>query len=326
MRLRSYRALLLPACLALALAACSGSDDGSQPGGSTPEAAVKTSVDLIRKGDFNGFWKHGLPPADYTTLRADWMRRQQAEPPVTAEDRARFAAAVQQVTGPDAENTLYATAQPKLAALEAQYKDQLPVMISVGEALAKNAVAQSKNLGDTQKAQVTAVLDVVAPWAQKAPWFDQAKAKQSVGIAVTTARKLDLKSLDQFRTMDFDATMTKYAIGYGGIKQVLDNYGLSLDDTLDSVKASQIDSADGHARVKIDYTLLGKPLSTETKLVQVDGRWYSEDMLNNVRNAHKQQAQPMAALGTLPASPAVIPAGAATAATPIAPAAAASAR
>jgi hypothetical protein len=65
-------------------------------------------------------------------------------------------------------------------------------------------------------------------------------------------------------------------------------YGLSVDDTLDSIKLSELENKDGHARVKIDYTLLGKPLSTETRMVQVDGRWYSESMLRNARQSHQQ--------------------------------------
>lgn len=279
---------------------------------------MKTSVEQIRTGNFNGFWKHALPPADYVTLHADWAQRQRGEPPVTAEDRAHFAAALQQITAPGAENALYATLQPKLAT---QYKDQLPVLISVGEALAKNAAAQNKRLDAAQKTQLIAVLDVLAPWAQQAPWFDPARAKQSLGIAVSTARKLDLKSPDQVRTMDFDTTMNKYAIGYAGLKQLLANYGLSVDDTLGSVKATQIDNSGGRARVKIAYTLLGKPLSTETKLVQVNSRWYSQDMLNSVREAHRQLAEPVAPPTTPPASATTGPAGGR-----IAPAAAASAR
>jgi len=101
--------------------------------------------------------------------------------------------------------------------------------------------------------------------------------------------------------MDFDTTMSKYSIGYVGLKQLLVNYGLSVDDTLDSVKVTPIDSSNGHARVKIDYTLLGKPLSSESKLIQVDNRWYSEDMVNNVREAHKQLSEPASA-APIPAS------------------------
>ena len=300
MRLQALRYALLPMCAALALTACHGKDDPSQPGGSTPEAALQSSVELIKAGDFNGLWKHTLPPADYATLRGDWASQQKKQQPVTDQDRARFNDTMQQLTAPGAESKLYAELQPKLAAMESKYKDQIPVLISVGEALVKNAVAQNKSIGAEQKTQVDAALDVLAPWAQQAPWFDAAKAKQTVDIAVATARKLDLKSPDQLHTMDFDTTMRKYSIGYAGLKQLLANYGLSIDDTLDSVKVTELDNSNGRARVKIDYTLLGKPLSSESKLVQIDNRWYSQDMVNNVREAHKQLTQPASATSAAP--------------------------
>ena len=121
---------------------------------------------------------------------------------------------------------------------------------------------------------------------------DQAKARQAVGVAVTTARKLDLKDPDQLRTMDFDTSMGKYATGYAGLKQLLTIYGLSVDDTLNSIKLTPVSNSHGHAVMKVDYTLLGKPLSTESKLVLQDGRWYSEDMLDSARKAHQHLSQP----------------------------------
>jgi hypothetical protein len=108
-------------------------------------------------------------------------------------------------------------------------------------------------------------------------------------VAVTTVRQLDLKSPEALRAMDFDTAMKKYAIGYEGAKQLLAIYGLSVDDTLNSIKLSELENKDGHAKVKIDYTLLGKPLSTETDMVEVDGRWYSESMLKNARQSHQEQ-------------------------------------
>jgi hypothetical protein len=293
MRLPSvrYAFVLLPLFIAL-LSACHGKDESSQPGGSTPEAALQGSVDLLKAGDFNGLWKHSLPPADYANMRADWGHHQHDQQPITAEDRAKFNETLQKLTEPDAENKLYAELQPKLTAMQQQYKDQMPVLISVGEALVKSGVAQSKTLSETQKTQANGVLDVLAPWVQQTPWFDQAKAKQAVGVAVATARKLDLKDPEQLRSMSFDDTMGKYATGYAGLKQLLTIYGLSVDDTLNSIKLTPLSNSGGHAVVKIDYTLLGKPLSTESKLVQQDGRWYSEDMLENARKAHQQLSQP----------------------------------
>ena len=292
MRPFSVRHALLPLLTALLLSACHGKDEAAQPGGSSPEKALQASVDLIKAGDFNGLWKHALPPADYANLRADWSHHQQDPRPITAEDRAKFNETMQKLTEPDAETKLYAELQPKLITMQQQYKDQLPVLISVGEALVKSGVSQSKSLSDAQKTQANSVIDVLAPWAQQTPWFDQAKAKQAVSVAVATARKLDLKTPEQLRTMDFDAAMGKYSTGYAGLKQLLAIYGLSVDDTLNSVKLTPVSSSNGHAVVKVDYSLLGKPLSTESKLVQQDGRWYSEDMLDNARKAHLQATQP----------------------------------
>ena len=64
--------------------------------------------------------------------------------------------------------------------------------------------------------------------------------------------------------------------------------------------------------MKIDYTLLGKPLSTESDLIQQDGRWYSEDVLQNVREAHQRLLAPPA-----PAGSAGAPATAASVGAPI---------
>ena len=310
MRLPSLRHALLPLIAVLLLGACSGKDDPAKPGGSSPEAALQSSVDLLKAGDFDGLWKHALPPADYANMRNDWNQHRQNAEPVSAEDRARFDEAMQKLTEPDAETKLYAELQPKLVEMEQQYKDQLPVMISVGQALLQNGLAQNATLSEAQKTQANSVIDVLTPWAQQTPWFDQAKAKQAVGVAATTARKLDLKDPDQLRTMDFDSAMGTYATGYAGLKQLLAIYGLSVDDTLDSIKLSPVSNSGGHAVVKIDYTLLGKPLSTESKLVQQDGRWYSEDMLENARKSHLE-------LNQQPAAPAssIAPAAAGSAAT-----------
>ncbi len=270
-------------------------------GGDTPEASVQQSIALIKTGDFAGFWKHALPPADYDTLRSDWTRPRPDEHPLTPEDRADFIKTMQQLTAPDAETKLYAVAKPKLAQLQAQYQDQVPVMIGIFQAIAATGVSQSKDLTNPQKQQATEVINVLAPWAQTVPWFDQARAKQVVGIAVDTARKLDLKTPEQLKAMDFDTAMQKYSIGFLGIKQALAVYGLSVDDTLDSAKVSTVENRNGHAHVRIDYTLLGRPLTTESDLVELDGRWYSEDVLQNVREAHERLLATPAPAGSAPA-------------------------
>jgi hypothetical protein len=318
MRLQTLsRSLLLLATLALV--ACHNKEEASTaPGGATPEAAVEQSVTLIKNGDFAGFWQQALPAADYANLRADWKRQPFDQKPITDDERARFATAVQQVTEPNAETKLYAQLQPKLTMMEQQYHDQLPVMIGIGQAILSTGIAQSKTMTENQKQQARDALNVLLPWAQATPWFDQDKAKQAVGVVVVTARQLDLKSPDELQHMDFDTAMKQYSIAYGGIKQLLTIYGLSVDDTLGSVKVSQQSLDKDHATVKIDYTLLGKPLSTTSQLVQVDGRWYSQDLINSERAQHEQLLHPApASSASAPAAP-MAPASS-TAAPPVAP-------
>ncbi|WP_225737296.1 hypothetical protein [Dyella acidiphila] len=252
---------------------------------------MQQSVTLIKAGDFGGFWQHALPPADYANLRGDWKLRSDQHP-VTDEDRAHFNQAIQQLTAPNAENTLYDQLKPKLAQMEAQYHDQLPVMIGIGQAIVTTGIAQNKTMTENQKQQTRDALNVLLPWAQQTPWFDQDKAKQSVGVVVATARQLNLKSADQVQNMDFDTAMKDYSVAFGGAKQLLNIYGLSVDDTLNSVKVSTIGMDHGQAHVKIDYTLLGKPLSTDSQLVLVDGRWYSKDLIDSARAEHEQLLHP----------------------------------
>jgi hypothetical protein len=287
------RSLLVLAMLVLV--ACHNKEESAgPPGGATPEAAVQQSVSLIKAGDFNGFWQHALPPADYANLRADWKLESRNQRPITDDERAHFTLAVQQLTAPNAETTLYTQIKPKLEQLEQQYHDQLPVMIGIGQAILATGIAQNKTMTDNQKQQARDALNVLLPWAQQTPWFDQDKAKQAVGVVVMTARQLDLKSPEQLQNMDFDAAMKQYSIAWGGTKQLLQVYGLSIDDTLDSVKVTTIGIDHGHAHVKIDYTLLGKPLSTDSQLTLVDGRWYSQDLINSVRAQHEQLLHPPA--------------------------------
>jgi hypothetical protein len=268
-------------------------------GGETPEASVQQTVALIKAADFAGFWKHALPPADYDTLRSDWTRPRPDEQPVTPEQRADFIKDMQQLTEPNAETKLYAVARPKLNQLQQQYHDQVPIMIGIVQNIAITGVAQSKGLTNPQKQQAAEVINVLAPWAQQAPWFDQGKAKQAIAVVVATARKLDLKTPEALRAMDFDTAMQKYSTGFLAIKQVLGIYGLPVDDTLDSVRVSLLENRNGHARVRIDYTLLGKPLSTESELIEQGGRWYSADVLQNVREAHDRLSAPPASAGSV---------------------------
>ena len=291
MRLTPLRHLLLSLGL-LALAACHSRDAATASGGESPEAAVRESIALVRADDFAGFWRHALPPHDYALLRADWAKARAGEAPMTAAERQRIDTTLRQLLAPDAEATINARLQPWLADARARYGDQLPLLVGIGRALAGKAITANPHLGEAQKRDATALVDALGPWAQQAPWFDPGRARHAVGLVVAAARKLDLRDAQSLRTMGFDQAMHSYAIAFGGIKQVLALYGLPLDEALDSARVVPLEYHPPYARVRIEYRLLGKPLALESTLVLQDGRWYDQDLLQGVRQAHQRLAAP----------------------------------
>lgn len=266
----------------------------------SPESAITTNAALLKAGDFASLMQNSLPPEKFAEFKEEWTKQKDNEP-VTEEDRQKFATLMQQLTAPDAEATLYADAGPKLKALEQQYQSQVPVYVNMARGFAQNMAEQSQDLSESEKRQSVDAINAIGDWAVTAKFADQELLKRSIAIAVATARSLQLKTIDEVRAMDYDTAMKKGQVAFLGVKKILALYGLSIDDSLDSVTPTLVSSAADTAKVKLDFTLLGKPMSTETDMVRQDGRWYSKDTIEKLMlptsaatKPDKSAAQPVA--------------------------------
>lgn len=302
--------LLIPALVLLAACGKDKEPPGT-PGGGSPEDAVRASLELIRDGRFDMYWQHALPPADFATLRADWTRRDSAHAPVDPQDSARFAAMVKRFSEADAEKKLFADVRPTLVRFDRDYKDQMPLLSGVGQSLALTAIDQDKDLSVPQKRQLREAVNAIMPWTQTVAWNDQAKAKQAIAIAVETVRNAHLSTPEALHALDFQQSMATYSTAWLGLKKLLDVYGLSLDKSFDTATIETLENSGASAHVKITYTVLDKPIQTDTTLVLLDGRWYDSDLLQDVRAEHARLSAPA------PAASSPAPAG--TAAAPAAP-------
>ena len=278
--------LLFALCL---LAACRSRDGHPAATSETPESAVRQSLALVRAGDFNGFWRHALPPQDYAMLRADWGKPRADEVPVADVQQARLDAALTQLAAPDGVATIDAQLQPWLAETGARYGDQQPILVAVGRALAVGTINAQPGLTEAQKRNAAALLQALSPWAERAPWFDPQKAHEAVGIAVATAHRLDLHATGTLYPDDFDQAMRRGAVAFDGIKRLLALYGLPLDQVLASAQVVPLDYHPPYARVRVESHLAGAPLAVELTLVQRDGHWYDQDLIESVHLAHRQR-------------------------------------
>ncbi|NII10750.1 hypothetical protein [Oleiagrimonas sp. C23AA] len=278
---------------------CSHDDNAQQaPDNASPKAAVMTSVSQLKAGHFDALMQNLLPPADYKTMRADWSAHRGNPDKITPAQRQRFAEQMHNLTEPGAKAKLYQDLKPRVAAYNSKYKAQLPMMVGIGQTVVDTQLDNSKTLTLTQKKQAKDVIAALGGWAKNAPWGDQAKAKQAVGVVVDTARQVDIKTFKQAYALNYDQAMAKYGQIWGGAKQLLAIYGLSIDKALDSVKAKTVDN-DGHvAHVRVDYQVLDKPMSTQLTMIELDGHWYDQDVLNNWRREHAKQTAAASAAST----------------------------
>lgn len=276
------------------------------PASAGPDVALLASIKLLKTGDFNGLMQNALPPAEYAKVKADWNKDQE---PVTDEDRAKFTATMTKLTAPDAETAIYAEIEPQLKQFDAQYQQQIPMYVAMGSSWLQGLVQQSKDMSDASKQQAVAAINTLGGWVTKTRFTDPDKIKQVVAITVKTARDLNLKTLDEARGLSYEQGMQKAQVAYGAVKQAFNVYGFSLDETLDSIKPEVVSNDGKTAKLKVSYTLLGTPLSGETNMVNVDGRWYGKDTIDKLKEkAAADAAGSTAAPAAAPAADAAKPA------------------
>ncbi len=298
--------LLVVLLAALVLAAChKGKQEQLGAESATPQATVQNAIDDIQAGNFDRLMQHLLPPAEYKQMRAQWsdMHRRDIDE-VSNEDRQRFARQMKALTEPGAKAGQFKKLEPMLDAWDSKYKQRLPMMVGIFRIMVGTKITQSDTMSAEQKSQARGVLDALAEWAQGTNWGDKAKARQAVGIVVDTARALKLKTLDQAYRLSYEEAMQRYGTAWNGIKQLLDVYGLSLDTILDSATLKTLEQTGDTARVEVDFTILGKPLTSTIDMVRKDKRWYAADFLEHWHEEQARLARAGSAAGAASAAPA----------------------
>jgi hypothetical protein len=280
----------LAASLIVAVAACN--KEQAEGGAAvtsvaaTPDATIRRSADLLKAGDIAGLMQNSVPPAEFAKAKAEWMKDSK-DKPITDEDRQKFAETMGKLTAPDADQKLYAEIEPQLKAFDAQYQTQIPMYVAMGSSWLQGMVQQNKDMSEAEKSQAIAAINALGGWVQKTRFTDPEAVKKVLAIASKTARDINLKTLDEARALDFDQSMAKARVAFLGFKDALGVYGFTLDKTLDSVKTEVISNDGKTAKVKVSYSLFDAPLTAETEMVNLDGRWYGKHAIEklNEKNA-----------------------------------------
>jgi hypothetical protein len=247
----------------------------------TPDAAIQSAVEHLKTGNIKALVMSQVPPSHLDEMRANWKKELEEDPP-TEQEKTEFQSMMAELTAPDAETKLMEKLEPQLTKFETEYAPQMPMMIAMGQGLMVQGIKDNKDLTDPQKVEATKSVEALAKWVQSVKLTDRELAKAAVAHVVTAARELNLKTLDEARALDFDTAMDKSGIAFRGAKKVLETYGLSLDKVLDTVKTEVVSQQGDVAKVKVSYVMFDQPMSFDTELVQVDGRWYGKQTIDEL--------------------------------------------
>lgn len=294
----NYR-FLITSALCTALVACGG-DDAGKPESSQaamesakkaaeqkkgPAETLNAAFDALENDDLNTFLALMAPEDAVEKMRKDFKEEQDPSE-ITDEARAEFNETVAKLTAPDAEEKLMAELEPQLA----EMGPQLPMMMGFGQMMVQSGIQENADLDDARKQQAMDASNAVFQKLQGVNLTDRELAKQAIGVVTSTARELDLTTLDAVYEMSFDDMLYKAGIVLGGTKELLNVYGLDLNAVISSMNAKVVDESGDAATVEISYDLFGTPQTTTAELVKKNDRWFSADMIEQIEKAESMDA------------------------------------
>ena len=288
------------------LAACRREPEPVEGAPREPVAAVEALADALRDGDVPRYAQLSLPPAMRVEQAALWERQRAVAPPVDQQAMERYDRLMGRLLAPDAEAALWAEAEPRLAAMQQELGPKWTLGVTMLAGFASAAIAADETLSEAEKSHAGAVVDALAAWAgEQAQFTDPASAKAAIGIAVRTARELDLPTLDALQALDHAAVLEKGGVALRGAKAIAQAYGIDFDAALSQVQAEVIALEDARAVVRVRYPLLGEQVSFEQPMRLIDGGWYREDAIASHQAAMAAEA---GRLGADEAAPLAAPA------------------
>jgi hypothetical protein len=158
-------------------------------------------------------------------------------------------------------------------------KPQLPMIVGMGVMMAQQSVQQSTELTEVQKTQMGQMLTGLQSWAMQTDFADPARLRRALEALKAGIEQSGVTSVDALKALEYEQMLSKAGPVLGGVKNALAAYDLDINAMLASVKPTLISMEGDLAKLKIDYTMFGTPLSMETELTRKDGYWYSKDAL-----------------------------------------------
>jgi major membrane immunogen (membrane-anchored lipoprotein) len=259
----------------MALTACGG-DDNSAAGEiakmdtDTPDGAFMASIAAMKANDLKSLIKNSLSEEQYNELVTEFENNKTGN--FSEADKAQFASAISMLTSDGAEENLYQMVEPQLE----QARAMLPMMLMMGKDQVLQGLKTNPMLPESQRDSAVAVVGAAMDWAGENDILSEDKTKAAIAALVSTAKELDMTSLDDVQNMSFDQALEKGSIAFGGVKDILGAYGINMNDMLNSVEISDLEVNGDQANMNVTFELFGETVTQPMSMIKKDGVWVGD--------------------------------------------------
>ena len=258
--------LLAPVCLAVPTTM------GAAPITQSPHESILSSIQALRKNDVPRLLRSMMSNQEITKLEKDWNVQRQQE--LTMEEEMQFQAVMGMLTADGAEDLLMEQARPKLDEMRTQVQMFSGMIVGMADA----AIQDQEDLSEQEKKDSRLMLKSFTNLLTEDNICDPKRARRAIGVACSAARKLNLGSMNDVKALSFGQLMNKGSIVLAASKEVLEIYGLGIDEWLDTFTAETIEQNGEEASVLVSYEFMGTSYTSEVALVLSNGRWVQEEV------------------------------------------------
>lgn len=246
------------------------------PIGNSPDTAIMNSIAALRANDLEGLLRNALTPEQFTRLEFEWDQERTRQ--LTEQETAEFAANMDRLLAPDAEENIMAELEPQLDEL----RKTMPLVLGLMQTGAMAALQDENEYNDQQREMGEKAIQSVVAWAQQTDLSDPVRARSAVQIAIDTARSMNVTTLEDVRALDLMGLLDRGDLAIAGAKEVLEVYGIAMDETLDSVRVRTLERDGDQATVEVTLDFLGVTYTFEEEMVRDEGRWISREALDRL--------------------------------------------
>jgi hypothetical protein len=274
-----FRRLLPMLALALLLGACerAPAPPPAPPKPLGPAEALTRLMQDLRRNDLAGYARHAVPPTLHARLETAWRSGHTVWPLTELPLDDRIAPMITALAAPGAERQLKATFKQQFSGAERELRSAASTL----GLFAGQYVASAEEYSDEERDHYTQMIAAFSQWGQRAPLADGKRASAALPRLVNAARGTGLTGPEAFAKAGMDKALGRLGPFFRTTKDVLRSYGLDLDATLDGIEVTVAQQTGDTARLRVRYTLAGRPVDAFVRAERRSGQWYLTDLLRH---------------------------------------------